>query len=274
MTAIVEPVPRGALARRVGRHVSDWIPAIVVFGLGLAAWQWLVPAVGIKSFLLPRFSAVADSFWSDRDALWSAGWFTFKEALGGYAIGSGAAILFAVAVGRYRRVGAALMPIAIAANAVPIIAFAPITNAWFGALNPRSKMAIAAILCFFPVMVNTLRGLMSVRPQQLELMRAYATGELTVFRRVRAPTALPFLFTALKVGTVLAMIGAIVGDYFGGTSEALGQQIRSSVGISEFEYAWAAIMVASLLGLAFYAAVATVERLALRWHPSTRGRAE
>ncbi len=166
------------------------------------------------------------------------------------------------------------MPIAIAANAVPIIAFAPITNAWFGALNPRSKMAIAAILCFFPVMVNTLRGLMSVRPQQLELMRAYATGELTVFRRVRAPTALPFLFTALKVGTVLAMIGAIVGDYFGGTSEALGQQIRSSVGISEFEYAWAAIMVASLLGLAFYAAVATVERLALRWHPSTRGRAE
>ena len=274
MTAIVEPVPRGALARRVGRHVGDWIPAAVVFGLGLAAWQWLVPAVGIQSFLLPRFSAVATTFWDERTALKDAGWFTFKEALGGYAIGCIAAILFAVVVGRFRRLGTALMPIAIAANAVPIIAFAPITNAWFGALNPRSKMAIAAILCFFPVMVNTLRGLMSVRPQQLELMRSYATGELTVFWRVRAPTALPFLFTALKVATVLAMIGAIVGDYFGGTSEALGQQIRSSVGVSQFEYAWAAIMVASLLGLAFYAAVATVERLALRWHPSTRATGE
>jgi NitT/TauT family transport system permease protein len=268
VTAIVEPVPRGALSRRVGRHLRDWIPAIVVFGLGLAAWQWLVPVLGIQRFLLPRFSAVADAFWDNRSALWDAGWFTFKEALGGFAIGCGAAIVFAVVVGRFRRLGSALMPMAIAANAIPIIAFAPITNAWFGTFNPRSKMAVAAVLCFFPVMVNTLRGLQSVRPQQLELMRSYAASELTIFRRVRAPTALPFVFTSLKVATVLAMIGAIVGDYFGGSTEALGIQIRAAVGISQFEYAWAAIMVASILGIAFYAAVAAVERLVLRWHPA------
>ena len=89
MSTIVEPVPRGTLTERVGRRVRDWLPAIVVFGLGLAAWEWLVPAIGIQRFLLPRFSAVADAFWTSRDALWSAGWFTFKEALGGFVIGSG-----------------------------------------------------------------------------------------------------------------------------------------------------------------------------------------
>ena len=129
-------------------------------------------------------------------------------------------------VARFRVVGLVLLPIAIAANAVPIIAFAPIFNVWFNPLSPHSKMAIAAVLCFFPVLVNTLRGLPSVRPSQIELMRSYAGGELEIFRRVRVPTALPYLFTALKVATVLAMIGAVVGEYFGGSYEALGVQIR------------------------------------------------
>ena len=110
-----------------------------------------------------------------------------------------------------------LLPIAIAANAVPIIAFAPIFNVWFNPLSPHSKMAIAAVLCFFPVLVNTLRGLQSVRPSQIELMRSYAASELEIFRRVRVPTALPYVFTALKVASVLAMIGAVVGEYFGGS---------------------------------------------------------
>jgi NitT/TauT family transport system permease protein len=275
VSTLAQPTSRRALPGRVGRRLREWIPAVVVFALGLAAWEWLVPALGIQRFLLPRFSAVVDSFWTSKDALWSAGWFTFKEALGGFVIGSVAGILVAVVIGRFRLLGAALLPLAIAANAVPIIAFAPITNAWFGTFNPESKMAVAAVLCFFPVMINTLRGFQSVRPSQLELMRSFAASELSVFRRVRVPTALPFTFTALKVATVLAMIGAIVGDYFGGSTEALGIQIRASVGISQFEYAWAAIIVASLLGIAFYAAVALVERLVLgSWHASTRGPAE
>lgn len=162
------------------------------------------------------------------------------------------------------------MPYMIAANAIPIIAFAPITNNWFGLLNPLSKMVIAAVLCFFPVLVNTLRGLTSVRPASIELMHSYAAGEVEIFRRVRIPNALPYLFAALKVATVLAMIGAIVGDYFGGSQEALGIQIRRSAGIFAFDEAWAAIVVASILGIGFYAAVALVERWALRWHPSAR----
>ena len=271
MTSVTLAEPRPSPLRRVGRWFREWLPAFVVFAIGLATWQWFLPDVmGIERFLLPRFSAVAETLWTERDALWSAGWFTFKEALGGWAIGCTLAFVTALALARWRPLGRALMPYAIAANAIPIIAFAPITNAWFGTFSPRSKMAVAAVLCFFPVLVNSLRGLTSVRPESIELMRSYAASEASTFRRVRIPNSLPFVFTGLKVASVLAMIGAIVGDYFGGSIEALGIQIRSSVGLSQFEYAWAAILVASILGLLFYGAISLVEHFALRWHPSSR----
>jgi NitT/TauT family transport system permease protein len=275
MSAIAQPIPRATLANRVGRRARDWLPAVGVFGLGIIAWQWLLPDVfGIERFLLPRFSAVTSTFWDERGELWSAGWFTFKEALGGFALGCGLAIVIALALSRWRRFGEALMPYAIAANAIPIIAFAPITNAWFGLLSPWSKIVISAVLCFFPVFVNTLRGLTSVRPESIELMRSYAASERAIYRRLRIPSSLPFLFTALKVGTVLAMIGAVVGDYFGGSTDALGVQIQSSVALGQFETAWAAILVASILGIAFYSAIAVAERFALSWHPSLRSTAE
>jgi len=257
------------------RRAQSWVPAVLVFGLGLAAWQWLLPdVVHVQRFLLPRFSAVATAFWDERSTLWSAGWFTFKEALGGFALGCSLAFLAALVLARWKPVGRALLPYAIAANAVPIIAFAPITNAWFGLLSPWSKIVIAGVLCFFPVLVNTLRGLTSVRPESLELMRSYAAPEFAIFRRVRIPTCLPFLFTALKVASVLSMIGAVVGDYFGGSTTALGIQIQSSVALSRYETAWAAILVASALGIAFYGTVALLERLVIGRHHSTPGRAE
>jgi NitT/TauT family transport system permease protein len=256
-------------------RLRTWLPAVVVFALGILAWQWILPdGLHVKRFLLPRFSAVMTTFWDERHTLWSAGWFTFKEALAGFALGCSVAFLLALVLARWQPLGRALMPYAIAANAIPIIAFAPITNAWFGLLSPWSKIVIAAVLCFFPVLVNSLRGLTSVRPESLELMRSYAAGEVDVFRRVRIPTSLPFVFTALKVASVLAMIGAVVGDYFGGSTKALGIQIQSSVTLSQYEYAWSAILVASILGIAFYAAIALVERLALSWHPSTRKEAQ
>ena len=268
----VQPVPRGAFARGVGRRLRDWAPAAVVFILGIAAWEGLVRGLDVERFLLPPLSDILQTFWDDRDTFVSAGIFTFKEALGGFALGSGAAIAVALVLARWRPLGSAILPYAIAANAIPIIAFAPITNNWFGLLSPASKMAIAAVICFFPVLVNTLRGLTSVRPSSIELMRSYAAGEVEIFRRVRIPNALPYMFTGLKVATVLAMIGAIVGDYFGGSQEALGILIRRSAGIFAFEEAWAAILVATVLGIGFYAAVALVERLTMGWHPSARGR--
>jgi NitT/TauT family transport system permease protein len=267
----VQPLPRGSLARTVGRRARDWAPAAVVFVLGIAAWEGLVRGLDVERFLLPPLSDILETFWEQRDTFVSAGLFTFKEALGGFAIGAGAGILVALVLARWRGLGWALMPYAIAANAIPIIAFAPITNNWFGILSPASKMAIAAVICFFPVLINTLRGLTSVPPSAIELMRSYAAGELEIFRRVRIPNALPYIFSALKVATVLAMIGAIVGDYFGGSDQALGILIRRSAGIFAFEDAWAAILVACVLGIAFYAAVALVERLTMGWHVSSRG---
>jgi NitT/TauT family transport system permease protein len=132
-------------------------------------------------------------------------------------------------------------------------------------------MAIAAVLCFLPVMVNTLRGLQSADPRQIELMRSYAASDIEIWRRVRVPTSLPFLFTALKVASVLSMIGAIVGEYFGGALNALGVLINTDAGVFRFDAAWAGILIASILGIALYSAVVAAERIVLRWSPEARG---
>ena len=270
MNTVAQPL----VERWASQRLRKWGPVVVVFALGLAAWQWLLPALGIERYLLPPLSDVLQAFWDNRSELLRGGWITFKEAVGGFALGCSVAFVLALVLARWRPLGNALMPYMIAANAIPIVAFAPITNAWFGTLSPWSKVVIAALLCFFPVLVNTLRGLTSVRPESLELMRSYAAPQRVVFARVRIPNSLPFLFSALKIASVLAMIGAVVGDYFGGSTEALGVQIVSSVSLAQYETAWAAILVASVLGIAFYASVALVERLVVGWHPSIRAGVE
>ncbi len=258
---------------RLGERLRYWAPAVAVFAVGLAAWQWFLPDVlGVEDFLLPRLSDVIRALIEERDLLLRGAWITLKEAVGGFVLGSGTAIIAALLLARWRPFGNALMPYMIAANAIPIIAFAPITNAWFGLLSPWSKVTIAAVLCFFPVLVNTLRGLTSVDPESIELMRSYAAPEREVFRRVRIPSSLPYVFSALKVATVLAMIGAVVGDYFGGSLEALGIVVLSAVNLSRYATSWAAILVASIMGIAFYATIAGIERYALSWHPSVKRR--
>ena len=263
----VQPLPRGGLVAGVGRRVRDWFPALLVLVAFVGIWQGIVKGLDVQRFLLPAPSAIWTSFSSNQGQLWHEGWFTFQEALGGFAIGSAAGIVLAVVVARWNLLGEALMPYAIAANAIPIIAFAPITNAWFSPLTKTSHMVIASVLCFFPVFVNVVRGLRSVKPAQIELMRSYAVGELTVFRLVRVPTALPFLFTALRVASVLAMIGAIVSEYYGGSLDTLGANILQDASLFQFEKAWAEIVIACVLGIGFYLAVALVERLATRWQP-------
>ena len=269
MSTIVEPVPSG-LSRELGGRLRDWLPALVVFVVVLALWQGLTTAFDVQTFLLPKPSDIAHSFWENKSSLWHDGLYTFKEAVGGFALGSGIGILVALLLARFRVVGAAFLPFAIAANAVPIIAFAPITNNWFGLLNPFSKMAIAAVLCFFPTMVNTLRGLTSVHPSSIELMRSYGGGETTTFRYVRIPSSLPFMFTGLKIAAVLSMIGAIVGEYFGGPTNALGVSILNDTQVFDFPRAWAGIVLASAFGLALYGLVALAEHYTTSWHPSAR----
>jgi NitT/TauT family transport system permease protein len=251
----------------VVNRARDWFPALVVLVAAIALWEGVVKGLHIQRFLLPAPDAIWTAFTDNQGQLWHEGWFTFQEALGGFALGCTAGILFAVVVARWSLLGTALMPYAIAANAIPIIAFAPITNAWFNPLTKSSKMVIAAVLCFFPVFVNVVRGLRSVKPQQIELMHSYAAGEATIFRLVRVPTALPFLFTALRIATVLAMIGAIVGEYYGGSLDSLGANIEQDASLFQFEKAWAEIVIACLFGIGFYLAVALLERVVTRWQP-------
>jgi NitT/TauT family transport system permease protein len=266
----VQPLPRAGLARLVGRRVRDWAPAAAFLVLALGLWEGLIRWLDVRQFLLPKPSSIWTAFWDDHSELLHAAWFTFQEALGGFALGSSLAIVVALLLARYRLLGSALLPYAIAANAIPIIAFAPITNQWFsGGITKSSKIVIAAVLCFFPVLVNTLRGLTSVNPRALELMESYAAGQMQIFRRVRIPSALPFVFSGLKVAAVLSMIGAVVGEYFGGAFDALGVLILDRARTFQFTAAWAGIALACVFGIALYVAVAILERLTLRWTPST-----
>ena len=214
-----------------------WLPAVVVFALGLVAWQWILPDVlGVESFLLPRLSDVATRVLGGARRALVGRLADVQGGAGGLLLGASVGIAAALALARWRPLGSALMPYFIAANAVPIIAFAPITNAWFGTLSPWSKIVIAAVLCFFPVLVNTLRGLTSVHPSSVELMHSYAASErATVSGSCASPPRYRSSSRRLKVASVLAMIGAVVGDFFGGSTEALGVQIQSSVALSRYE---------------------------------------
>src|SRR5262249_16896146 len=152
------------------------------------------------------------------------------------------------------------------ANSTPIIAFAPIMNNWFGVLNPLSKMMVVAVLVFFPIMINTVRGLTLVDPSSLELMRSYAATERDVFAKVRLPHALRYLLTAAKVSATLSLIGAIVAEYFGGAQSVLGQFIITEAAFFRFANAWAAIVVASIASIAFFLIILAIERAAIPWH--------
>jgi NitT/TauT family transport system permease protein len=246
------------------------LPAILLFVTALLLWELVVRALSIQRFLLPAPSVILQAFNANLDRLLHIGWFTTKEALGGFALGCGAGIVVALATARWTLASETLMPFAIAANSVPIIAFAPILNNWFGIDNPFSKMMIVAVIVFFPMMINTVRGLTLVDPAALELMRSYAASELTILRKLRLPNALPYMFNAFRVAATLSMIGAVVSEYFGGNRSALGVFITQEAAQFRFQNSWAAIIVACLVGITFYLAVLLAERIAIPWHSSMR----
>ncbi len=251
--------------------ITRWLPPIILFFGGIFLWEAAVRGFQIEQFLLPAPSVIAGTFVENFERLVSIGWFTTKEALGGFVIGCTAGIVVAFATSRWTTASETLMPFAIAANSVPIIAFAPIVNNWFGVDNPLSKMVIVAIIVFFPMMINTVRGLTLVDAAQLELMRSYAAAPSEILFKLRLPNALPYMFNAFKIAASLSMIGAVVSEYFGGNRSALGIFITQEAAQFRFANAWAGIIIACIVGLAFYTVVVLVERLAIPWHSSVRG---
>jgi NitT/TauT family transport system permease protein len=261
---------RGTRGARLARQVRAQAPAIVTFFAVIAVWEAVVAALNLRQFILPRPSAIAAAFVAEWPDLQQAAGNTLYEAIGGLVIGVVAGVLTAFAVSRWARVRETVLPIAIGASAVPIIAAAPIMSIWFGILNPFAKMAIVILLVFFPMLVNVSRGLSQVDDSAIELMRASAASEGQILRKLRIPNALPYFFTGLKVCTTLSLIGAVVAEYFGGSSEVLGRVIVQSSSRLRFDITWAAISIAAISGITLYLAALVVERLVIPWHASQR----
>lgn len=266
-TTLSSPTQRS----KVLTHLGYYLPAILIFVAVLVVWEMAVRLFNIQQFILPKPTTILAAFTNRFNELVGVGWFTLKEALGGFVMGSVAGIAVALATARWTTAREALLPFAIAANSVPIIAFAPVMNNWFGLTNPFSKMVIVAIIVFFPIMINAVRGLTQVEPAALELMRSYAASESEILLKVRVPNALPYLFNAFKVASTLSLIGAVVAEFFGGPRAALGVFITQEAAFFRFDNAWAAIIIASILGIGFYLVILLIERAAMPWHASVRG---
>ena len=267
LIAAWRPWTRRLVYQRAGRRL---LPAALVAISVLIVWQFIVAAFNIKQFLLPAPTVILTTFANIYPRLVAQGWITFQNALWGFAVGCGAGIVTGLLSARFGNFSRSIMPYAIAANSIPIIAFAPITNNWFGIVSPWSKIAVVAVLTYFPAMLNTLRGLTLTDPSALALMRSYAAPEWQIFARVRWPTALPYIFSALKLACSLSMIGAIVAEYFGGPLTGLGVNIANDAALSRYPTVWSEIIIASALGIGFYFLVSLVERWVMPWHISVR----
>jgi len=250
------------------------IPALLVGVTILVGLETFVRVFEVKSFILPAPSAIWAALvdnWSEGYRIFPAARVTLTEAAGGLAIGTVLGLIVAFGVSRFPRSRDTVLPLAVAINAIPIVAFAPIANNWFGILSPYSKMAVAATLVFFPIMINVLRGLTDVDRSALELMRSYGAGAGAVTWRLRVPNALPYFLTGLKVATTLSLIGAVVGEYFGGLTDTLGRVVVGAASALRFDVTWSAILVVSLIGILMYLLAVALERVLIPWHPSVRG---
>ena len=246
-------------------RVREYAPAALVLALGLVLWEAVVFAFSIEFYLLPAPHVIVQSLRENYPVLVEAGLYTFTEAVLGWVLGCGGGILAAMAASRSPAFASLVLPYAIASASVPIIALAPLAIVWFG-VEQGSKIAIVVLMTCFPTFVSTLRGLLGVAPQSLELMTSYAASEQQIFWKLRLPASLPMTLTALRACATLAMIGAVVSEFFGGPVKSLGVYIKSTASLFQTRQAWSAILVACALGLLFYFAVALVERLVMPWH--------
>ncbi len=253
--------------------VTWWLSlaAPVIFGLTLlAVWEGVVRGFEINQVLLPAPTAIAARIGSSADLLWADFAQTvLKGALSGYVIGCGAAFLIAVAVDRFPFLQRGLLPVGNFVAALPVIGMAPILVMWFG-FDWQSKAAVVVVMVFFPMLVNTVLGLQAADAMQKDLMRTYAAGYWRTLLKLRLPAAMPFIFNGLKIGTTLALIGAIVAEFFGSPIVGMGFRISTSVGQLTLDLVWAEIFVAALAGSAFYGVMALVEQRVTFWHPSQR----
>ncbi len=243
----------------------------VVFGLSvLAIWELVVRGLDVSQVILPAPTVIAETFAAETGTLWIDFRQTaLKGAISGYVIGCLAAFAVALAIDRSPYLRRGLLPIGNFVAALPIVGIAPILVNWFG-FDWQSKAAVVVVMVFFPILVNTVQGLADTAAMQRDLMRTYSASYWQTLLKLRLPAAMPFVFNGLKIATTLALIGAIVAEYFGSPTRGMGFRISTSVGTLELAMVWSEIAVAALAGTLFYGAVTLVERWVTFWHPSQR----
>jgi NitT/TauT family transport system permease protein len=258
------------LSRRPAtRILSLLIP--LIFGLTIILiWEGVVRGFEISPILLPTPSAIAIKFAASTSILWQDFVQTvLKGALSGFIMGCGSAFLIAIVIDRYPFLQRGLLPVGNFVAALPIVGMAPILVMWFG-FDWQSKAAVVVVMVFFPMLVNTVQGLQASDSMQRDLMQTYAASYWSTLLKLRLPAAMPFVFNGLKIASTLALIGAIVAEFFGSPTRGMGFRISTSVGQLALDLVWAEIVVAALVGSAFYGGIALLERAVTFWHPSQR----
>ena len=245
----------------------------VLFGLTiLVLWEGLVRGFDISPVILPAPSQIGATLVDSTHTLW----IDFKQtvlkgALLGFVIGALAAFTTAIMIDRSSFLTRGLLPIGNFVAALPIVGIAPILVNWFG-FDWHSKAAVVVVMVFFPILVNTVQGLRESDRMQRDLMHTYAAGYGQTLLKLRLPAAMPFVFNGLKIATTLALIGAIVAEYFGSPTRGMGFRISTGVGSLDIDLVWAEITVAAIAGTIFYGLVAWLEKRVTFWHPSQTGR--
>jgi NitT/TauT family transport system permease protein len=261
-------------AMRIAGRAVRWLQDLAVpllFGAFLIyLWEVAVRGFGVPSVLMPAPSATARRFVDSLPLLGEDFVQTFvRSVLSGYVIGCAAGFLTAVVAFRFDFLKRGLLPLGNFVSALPVVGIAPIMVMWFG-FDWQSKAAVVAVMCFFPMLVNTLAGLAAAGPMERDLMRSYGAHPWQTLLKLHLPAAMPFVFNALKINSTLALIGAIVAEFFGTPLHGIGFRISIEVARMSLDMVWAEIVLAAVAGMAFYGIVALAERVTTSWHPSYR----
>jgi putative hydroxymethylpyrimidine transport system permease protein len=250
---------------RVRPYVAPIALIVVLLGAWelAARWDWIANALNIQDFLVPAPSDIATSLWQDRSLLADDFWVTLREVLLGFLCALVAGVAFALALHLSETLRRAFYPLLVASQTIPPVAIAPILVVWFGfGLGP--KVLLVALVCFFPITVNTLDGLRSVDPQLITMMRTLGAGRTQILGRVELPSSLPFLFSGTRIAIAIAVIGAVFAEWVGADS-GLGHQIQIASSQLLTARMFAAITLLAVMAIVLFALVSVIERRVVTW---------
>lgn len=251
------------------KALRRWLPPVILVTVLIGLWQlaassgFMADALGLESFLVPSPAEIADALWIDRDLLAENAWVTFYEIVAGFAVALLTGLLAAFALHRSRLLRSAGYPVVVASQTIPVIVLAPILVVWFGyGIGP--KLFIIALICFFPITVNTLDGLRSADPLSIRMMRTIYTTKWQIFRRVEAPTAAPYVFSGAKIAIAVAVIGAVFGEW-AGSERGLGHLMLQDNAQLLTARLFASVVILSVIAIALFGLISLLERRLIRW---------